>query len=67
MYAAHAGGPPHHACHHASSTASPHPVGHEAGLLTVTIGERALSHVGHILAAREDFDARASAEPKPVT
>ncbi|MEU8549697.1 winged helix-turn-helix transcriptional regulator [Streptomyces roseoverticillatus] len=42
------------------------PLGNEAALLAVTIGEWALSHVGQILAAREAFAAAASAEPRPL-
>ncbi|MCF3100508.1 helix-turn-helix transcriptional regulator [Streptomyces roseoverticillatus] len=42
------------------------PLGNEAALLAVTIGEWALSHVGQILAAREAFATAASAEPRPL-
>ncbi|WP_367129512.1 MULTISPECIES: winged helix-turn-helix transcriptional regulator [Streptomyces] len=42
------------------------PLGCEAALLSVAIGEWALSHVGQILAARESFAAAASAEPRPL-
>ncbi|MBT2383988.1 helix-turn-helix domain-containing protein [Streptomyces sp. ISL-11] len=42
------------------------PLGHEAGLLTVAIGEWALAHVDHILTARQAFDAQAGTEPRPV-
>jgi DNA-binding HxlR family transcriptional regulator len=41
-------------------------LGHDAGRLTVLIGEWALAHVGQILTARADFDDQAATAPAPL-
>ncbi|MFC7644189.1 winged helix-turn-helix transcriptional regulator [Streptosporangium lutulentum] len=41
-------------------------LGVEAGRLTTAITEWSVTHVPEILATREAFDARATAEPEPL-
>jgi DNA-binding HxlR family transcriptional regulator len=41
-------------------------LGHEAGRLTVLIGEWALAHVDQIVTARTEFDHQATEEPAPL-
>ena len=43
------------------------PLGHEAGRLTVLIGEWALAHVDQIVTARTAFDHEAATAPAPLS